>query len=108
MESGFSPLARPQPYTSAETHGPLERDEGTWLCLGAACALPRAGDAGVDPQAAATVTGKRLADALGPVATAALAWFGTPVPKKLGSVAVTVTPMFVLAGGGIELRGAWW
>jgi len=77
------------------------------LCLGARCA-PRLGSRlTLEPGVAETSGSKHAVESIG-IGKAALKLFANPVPKRQGSYAFGVSPMFACGGGGLEMRLAWW
>jgi hypothetical protein len=81
---------------------------GTSLCLGVACS-PRStrGDTGPDGRPSGANESARLISSIG-IGSAALKMFASPVPKKASAMALGVSPMFALGGGGVEMRCVWW
>lgn len=74
------------------------------LCLGAACATRLIG---VKPRSGVDET-VHVIRGLGPLGTAALGLFAAPTLKDQDSIALRLSPMLTLKGGGVEMCGVWW
>jgi hypothetical protein len=94
----------------SSTHAPqLQLDTralGNALCLGASC-TPRTTPVDMKGNPAGAAESERLIKSFG-LGSAALALFAAPVPKNKNALAMGVSPMFALGGGGLEMRMVWW
>jgi hypothetical protein len=80
------------------------------LCVGPTCPgrATESGPVDADGSGAMKAGSLRLVHDLGPAAQAALGLFSSPVASERHPVAMRVSPMFALGGGGVEMRCAWW
>ena len=81
------------------------------LCVGPNC--PGRASSGTSPvdadgSRAMKAGSLRLINNLGPMAIAALGLFSSPRASETHPIAMRVSPMFALGGGGLEMKCAWW
>lgn len=88
------------------------RANAPWkLCVGPNCPGPASSGTSpidADGSRAMKAGSLRLINNLGPMAVAALGLFSSPRASETHPIAMRVSPMFALGGGGLEMKCAWW
>lgn len=78
------------------------------LCLASRCPAPWTLRPDADPASYGASASARVVAGFGAVGAAALALFSSPTPKRYGSLAIRLSPMFAFGGAGLEIRGGFW